>query len=283
MSYFEKSKSAGQNLSAVTDFYEALYHSSEYMSYNQAKEILSFLDGYSSRFANKNVNHLVHKIEKDKIIEEEIINRSHLKTFLAQFKNADNSIQEKIKSQIQILQQQVHYALSTDIAGLQNSLKELVSLFLDNSELVTDYLQNEPLEIEIPAELDSPRYDIFDFKVDDLFLDQSFSEINLSQTEHEALMDALLQAEETTLQNIVEKTRALIRKNKILQMNEHNFTFGLAEYYVLTEIELFAPDLAKDYTSHTDLVCKGKDNEFVLRNVPCYTIRSQKENSSHGR
>lgn len=52
-SYFEGRRSAGKNLNAITEFYEGLYKSPEYISYEQAKNLLSFLNNYGNRFRIK--------------------------------------------------------------------------------------------------------------------------------------------------------------------------------------------------------------------------------------
>ena len=61
--YFQTQRSAGETLGAVADFYDGLYTSPQYASYVQAKELLSHLEGYQSRFMVRNVDRLLRSAD----------------------------------------------------------------------------------------------------------------------------------------------------------------------------------------------------------------------------
>jgi hypothetical protein len=41
---------------------------------------------------------------------------------------------------------------------------------------------------------------------------------------------------------------------------------------VLTEIELFATELERHFIGNSDLICRSKNSQIIIRNSPCYQI-----------
>jgi len=278
-SYLQQSKTAGKNLTAVADFYEGLYHSNEYSSYIQAKNLLSFLEAQIARFPNKNLDHLLVQIENLQLVPVETLRRSHLKSFMDQFRIADSGIQEKIKSQIGLLQQQVNYAMSTDIRGLQEHLRALISQFFAQKEGVLDFFNEEPITVLWPVDFELGRVEMFDFEIDLDLENQKINYTELDDAEEMLLLENLLHAEETTLQTIIERLRQLIMKSPKREINllDHEFNYGLAEYYVLSEVELFSSEFSVSFVGKKDLNCRGRGTDYFLKGAPCFVIGLKKE------
>ncbi len=268
--YFEGHKSAGQSLHAVAEFYELLFLSPEYASYIQAKRLLSYLEGYTARFSIKNVGHLLHKIREGELISEQEINRSQLRGFMNQFSYADHSIQEKIKSQIKLLQQQVLYAINTDIRGLQKLLHDSVSSLLSNKSHVIDFFEKHPIEISVAAEFDIGQVQLFEFDIPVEPDSVQLSNHTLEFEEQKALFLALMQAEETTLQQILKRLLEHIYQHTSIELENYRIEHGLAEYYVLCEADLFEKRIIKTPTGQKDLPISTKYGEFILRQVPVF-------------
>ncbi len=282
-SYFDGRRSAGQSLSAVAEFYENLYQSPEYSSYNQAKNILSHLDGFSARFAIKNVDRLLHRISTGELLAKDDLQKSQLRGFMGQFQSADHGIQEKVKTQIKLLQQQVLYSVSTDIRGLQNSLFQTLSLLLSRKEDALEFFAEEAhrLEISIASEFETGSIELFEFEVPTEVAGVPLRDAGLADDEQRALFLALLQAEETTLQNILQKFREKIVSQKIVELGSHSFSHGLAEYYVLSEIKVFDPEIESLEIGRGDLLIPTKHGDFFVREVPLCRYSLKESHSTH--
>jgi hypothetical protein len=273
-SYFERTVSAGHSLNAVADFYQGLYRSPEYLSYNQAKQLLSYLEGIGARFTFKNVDHLLHQIQTRDLVPKENIQRSQIKGFMRQFENADHQIQDKIRSQIRILQQQVHYALHTDVRGVQALLQDFLNLLVKNKKQALGFMEANPAEIEVEAEFDFGPLTLHDLDRPGELEARPVDLHALEEVEKRALFEALLQAEETTLQEILIRFERRLQVSGKLHLSSYPFLNGLAEYYVLSEIDLFALNVRKQLQGFDDLVLPAKSGDFVLRKAPVflYTI-----------
>ena len=267
-SYFEGRRSAGKNLNAITEFYEGLYKSPEYISYEQAKNLLSFLNNYGNRFRIKNVDRILNEIKNKKLIEEHEIKKSSLKNFNQHFSNSDLNIQDKIRAQIKILQQQVTYAMSTDVMGLQGTLKEILKLSFQNKNDFLDYFVSHPSQIELTSDFDMGWVTPFSFEIPVESESQKISSEELNADEEKDLILALLQAEEITLQQVLLKFESEFKKNPKLKLSEYPFQFGIAEYYVLCDISLFDERFESYSKDFFDLHLTAKVGDFVLRKVP---------------
>lgn len=268
--YFESSLSAGKKLNAVVEFYEGLYRSSEYVSYVQAKNLLSFVEGLSTRFQHKNIDHLVHHIKTQELVDARMIQRSQLKGFSSQFHAADNSIQEKIKSQLRLLQQQVAYAMTQDMQGLQKSLKGLLSSLFSHRDTALAAFEMSPVEVELPTDFDHGDVALYHFEVTSEMELSPFALNQLDIEEQKALFEALLAAEEATLQSVLEKFRSELQRQGRISLEDYEITLGLAEYYVLSEIEIFSPGIRKELNRYRDINIHSKFGDFVLLQSPCY-------------
>lgn len=277
--YFEQSRSAGQNLNTISEFYEALYRSPEYESYNQAKHLISHLGGAGSRFQSKDIDGILYTIMQRDLLPVEKVQRSNLKSFAAKFQSEDNSIQEKIKSQIKLLQQQVYYAISTDLHGLQDSLHSILSQLFIERERAVEFFVKQPVALEIPVELEMGELSLFGFEKDREIEQVALTDFEMNEQERRALFLALLQSEEVTLQSVLGRFCKLLREQNSIDLVGYPLEHGLAEYYVLSEIELFDRRIEKTSLAQIDLSIPTKYGDFVLRGVPSYRY-TMKEN--HG-
>jgi hypothetical protein len=268
--YFEGSKTAGQSVTAVADFYQRLYSSSEYLSYIQAKSLLSHLEGYSARFTIKNIDHLLHQIRQKDLLPNDQLRRSQLQGFMQQFQNSDHAIQEKVKAQIKLLQQQVHYATSTDVNGLQNALHVVLSRFLANKEKVIDYFRSQPAALLMPADFESGPVDLSRFEVNRESEGIKLENSELDPAELKALFLSLARAEETNLKKIVQNFKTKLQASSEIYLSRYVFEFGLTEYYVLSEIELFDSRIEKTESGVTQLEVSNKQSSYIVKNVPNY-------------
>lgn len=283
--YFSKQESAGHILGTTADFYDALYTSPAYLSYVQAKELLSYLEGFEARFAFRNVDHLLQKIERQGLLDKEVVNRSHLRFFMRHFERADVGIQEKIRSQIHILQQQVLYAISTDIEGLNSSLQDILASFHAKSTKVLDFCDANALRLIIRDDFEYGAVELSKFEVPVEVQSQELKEDSFDSVQERDLFLALLKAEEGTLKEILERLRAFFASHGQFSVRDYVFKDGLAEYYVLSEAEAFAKDIEKiqtEDTEFTDLFIGSKYGEFVLKRSPNFILKLKTE-IEHGK
>lgn len=280
-SYFNGNRSAGQSLNAIAEFYERLFSSVEYSSYNQAKNLLSYLESLSARFAMKNVDHLLHQIRQRELLPTPAVQRSLLRGFMSQFENSDHSIQEKVKSQLKILQQQVHYAINTDVHGLRSLLHSTLSIMLSEKSKVSAYFAKNPMETLIPCEFEFGSVQIFDFEIPQEWQGIRIQDELLEEEEQRALFLALLQAEEATMQEILNRFRSALEKKGTIDLKNFSFSHGLAEYYVLSEIELFDKEIEKEILTEIDLTVPTRLGKIVLRGVADYRFKLKGSNGVH--
>lgn len=274
-SYLNAKLSSGQSVNTVAEFYEQLHLSTTYQSYIQAKDLFSFLEGYGSRFPNKNIAKLLEQLEDNEKIPRNTIKRSQLNGFKKQFDLADTAIQEKTRAQLQLLQLQVRYSLATDVKGLQTSLKSILQAVFKNKDEMTLFFEKYGFLADTRS-MGLAAVELFGFEhqeeINDVLSEEEFEE-----GEKRRLIEALLQAEETTLKQIVSRfKRKLETANGFLRLSEYDFQYGLAEYYVLTEIELFNKDIVKaEVSSPIDLEINLKGKRIMISNAECfeYTLR----------
>ncbi|MFN7905838.1 MAG: hypothetical protein ACK5P5_11715 [Pseudobdellovibrionaceae bacterium] len=271
-SYLKKNKSAGSTIQAVTEFYSILYETKEYLSYIKAKDMLSFLPGYAARFAHKNVDKILFDALKKDLITKEILQKSNLKNFQSQFQLADQIIGQQIKSQIYLLQQQVFYAITSDLIGAHQQLRKIISQFHENPSQVFHFCEKQPLNANLSFESDSGDVTLFDFNRNIDGPPQSFSNSVLDENEEKSLFLSLLAAEEKTVQFILEQVSKYFLSHEVLSMSEYQFKQGLIEYYVLSEIALFDSKYRTEFDCLKTIQIKYQNESYSLKNVSCFKI-----------
>lgn len=276
-SHFTNSRSSGQTLSMVADFYQRLYQSPAYTSYVTAKDLLSHLEGFQAHFSLRNVDRLLHSIEDRGILPPDVIKRSNLSAFMRQFAVADDSIQDKIKEQLRILQQQVLYSTTTDVQGMGSALKEILSAMLKRPTVVLSFFEQNPIEVLTPVEFDFGPVEICDFELPAEAVAVELTEEAFDREQERELLLALAQAEEGTLRDILYRLEEHLRTYKELRASDHRFPRGLAEYYILSEIELFTENFQKRDLGCEDLIIDSKHGSFVLRQVSDFVLSRKSE------
>ena len=279
--YFQTQRSAGETLGAVADFYDGLYNSPQYASYIQAKELLSHLEGYQARFMTRNVDRLLHSIEGKDLVAMDLVKRSNLRSFMPRFAQADSSIQEKIKAQLHILQQQVLYAVSTDVQGLRSHLHDLLALLVVHPQNGLEFFQKIPLNLSLRQEFEPGPVDLFSFDLPVEVAAQSITEEALDFVQEKALFLELIRAEEGTLKDILQRLLIYLDEHKNLRARHHNFPCGLAEYYVLSEVSLFHDGIETFDDGEADLKIVSKYGSYVLCQAPAFILR-RKEILTYG-
>lgn len=277
--YFKESRTAGQSINLVVDFYQSLEQTAEYRSYVQAFDLLSQIDGLGGRFRYRDVDEIVNQALAQKILERSAVERSHLNGFKSRFYRDHKSIQEKRKSQLQLLQQQVLYAISTETKVVEKEVREILSLCYQHKEDSLDYLAGLGPQIKLPFELSWGDVSLNEFDVPIETQGESLTLNELSSAEAQSLARALLEAEEATIQKTLARLRQELLSRKIVRLSDYRLEWGVTEYYVLSEIDLFCRDIAKNPTTPIALhiqtrygvvvIKDGIDIEYSLKESPC--------------
>ena len=274
-SYLESSLSSGKSLNAVAEFYENLHQSGTYKSYVQAKDIFSLMGSYARRFANKDVAKILDRLESQKKVSEDVIKRSHLNGFQKRFEMADTAIQEKTRAQLHLLQLQVRYSLAFDVKGLQSTLKAVLQEVFRHREQIGDFFAANGLGVT-ERRLGCGPIEVFPFERPPE-ISEALVEENFMAADTRELIEALLRAEETTLKQILSDFKKLLIEKQKINSQDYFFKHGLAEYYVLTEIECFANDIEKTETGSRDLELQLAAGLVVIRDATCYDYRLRRE------
>jgi len=278
-SYLDSTRSSGQSVNAVAEFYEQLHQSATYRSYIQAKDIFSYLEAYAHRFPFKNVSKILHKLEEEAKVEGELIKRSQLNGFQKRFELADSAILDKIQAQLRLLELQVRYSLATDVKGLQVHLKELLRLNFQLKDQIADFFEEHDLPVYKPS-LQAGGVELFSFERSEE-IENDLIEEDFGESERRLLIEALLQAEETTLKQIISHFRTLLLENGSIRLDDYSFRYGLAEYYVLSEVELFDQSIQKEALPSRDLVLTLRGRQMVMRGADIYALSFRGDYGSH--
>ncbi len=271
--YFQTQRSAGETLGAVADFYDGLYASPQYTSYVQAKELLSHLEGFQARFTLRNVDRLLHSIEGKELVDHDLVKRSNLRGFMHRFGQADSSIQEKIKAQLRILQQQVLYSISTDVRGLRSALHDLLAQMVAHPERSLEFWQDSPLVISMREEFEPGPVELFSFALPLEVAAQSINEEAFDRLQERELFLELVRSEEGTLKDILIRLLDYLDQHGELRARDHVFPRGLAEYYVLGEIGLFHSGIECTDDGEADLKIESKYGSYVIARAPAFILR----------
>jgi len=133
-----------------------------------------------------------------------------------------------------------------------------------------------PTTAQIPCEFEMGSLELSEFHVAAHVESSPLVDSTLEESEMKALFLALAQAEETTLRDILDDFRHWLSVKGTCDLGEYKFTRGLAEYYVLSEIECFDPTILKEPTGQIDLEISTRQGVFVIKKARCfrYTLRS---------
>lgn len=265
--YMGSTYSPGKNLTMTTDFFQRLFATQEYRSYEQAKLLFSYLETYTQRYKERNIDRLLYEIVDRDLIPKEEAHKSYLQGFGRQFAEADKMILEKRAEQIRILQMQVNYALSNDLQGGQKILQQVFSKMIENRRVFSDFFVENKLSLEIPesfplgdVELSSFRRQV-DIQMDPIGLN------SFNPEEHRSMMDALLRAEEASIEVITNRFVKWLKKNPQGTTLDYEFQYGLSEYYILNEISLFLENCTSSQVDIQSLVIPTKFGQVILKNV----------------
>ena len=266
--YLDTKLSAGQSVNSVADFYQNLQATPTYQSYNHAKHLFSQLEGFGHRFLYKDIRQALSDLERDEKLPADQLKRSQLSHFQKQFELADFAIQEKIRAQLQLLQLQVRYSMSTDLQGVQTELKTLLQQMLSHKPKVLDFFSDSGVTVQ-DRSLGPRHIELHPF-VEHFESEEALFENQLETDETKELILALLRAEEATLKDIVQRLRLCLKQQTAVELDKYDFRYGLAEYYVLSEIELFDQEIVKEPLEIKDFILQLKHNAMVIKDAPCY-------------
>jgi len=267
--YIKQEKSAGENIRLLADFYLELHQTQEYKSYMQAKELFSQIN-FQSRFKHNDIGRLLNILKEKKVISDDVLRRSHLPTFSQLFEAADASIKEKIRVQIEILRQQVHNALMTDSHQIQSSLNAIFKSLYQNKDLAIECLEQIDLDLYLPWFPGFGEVELNSFHLPIEFEGMKLIEEKLSVEDMLSLGRDLIRAEENTIQEILEKFKALLTEKKSILISDYEDLKGFADFYVLTEADILDTSLQKELTGYCQLTLQFFDKDFIIHEVPNY-------------
>jgi polyhydroxyalkanoate synthesis regulator phasin len=276
-SYMGSTNSPGKNLTLVADFYQRLFATQEYRSYDQAKNLFSYLETYTQRYKERNIDRLLYEIVDRSLISKEEARKSYLQGFARQFAEADKVIHEKTAEQIRILKMQVNYALSNDLQGGRKVLQELFSKIIENRMSFSNFFQENKMDFEIPESFQLGDIDLSPFRKP---IDIQMNPIDLNSfnsEEQRSMMDALLQAEEASIEMITDRFVHWLKNNPEGTTLDYEFKYGLSEYYILNEISLFLENCTSSQVGIQSLIIPTKFGQVILKNVGIYNYKIQNQ------
>lgn len=269
--YFKQSLSPGQSVRSIHSFYERLHQTSQYQSYDFAKNIFSELKLYGERFPSRDVDEILFKLVDKRLLDQKDLKKSPLRAFKSFFERADLEIQDKVREQIRILEMQIHYAIATDTHRAQKFLKQIMQTFHKEEEKALGYLSQSLLKAKRPINL-SRRYGLYEMSPPEYAESQAVELQTMNQSQELELMKALALSEEGRIKSIGQGLLKHIKDKGVLYLKEHKIKNGLAEFYLLNEIENYIPELLQEAQEEVfDL-----EIETSLRPIVLYGVQNQK-------
>lgn len=273
--YFKEGRSAGQNINLVVNFYQELERTPEYRSYNQAFDLLSYIDGLGGRFRLRDVDEIISEGIRQTVFERSEIEKSHLVGFKNRFYRDHHNIEEKRKLQLQLLQQQVMYAISNESKTVEKDLRESLSLFHRNKNEILSHFKNEGMSLSLPSHFSWGEVFLNAFEVPVDIPKEPLVLNGINQEEAQTLARALMEAEEATIQKTLERLRVHIKQTGAVLLSDYELQWGLTEYYVLLEADTFAQDIVKEARAHADIQVKTRYGDFVIRGSTNFLLSSK--------
>lgn len=273
--YFQENRSAGQTIHLVVDFYNQLEETPEYRSYSQAFDILSQLEGLGGRFRVRDVDDILQTVVKEEIIQRSTIEKSYLNGFKTRFYRDHQNIHEKRKSQLQLLQQQVQYAITSETKIVEQEVREILRLCYKDKAGALEYFTKQGPLLAIPTEFSWGDVTLNNFEIPIEVPNQKLEFNELSDEEARSLARALLEAEEATIQKTLHRLRDYLTTQESVRLSNYALEWGLTEYYVLSEVELFCEDIQKIDQGMADLTIQTRYGSFVIRNCKNFEFKRQ--------
>lgn len=271
--YFREDRSAGKSINVVADFYHELENSPEYRSYTQAFDLLSYIDGLGSRFRYRDTEEMLEIALQEKIFDRETLARSHLRGFKQKFYRDHRAIEEQKKTQLHLLQQQVAYAISLESRKVEQELKEIVALLYENKDLGLSFFDESGIGVTLPTDLQWGQVVMCSFEVPIETPSQSLEYNEIRADEMQALAKALLEAEEATIQKTLDRLRTeLLRSPGSIQLSKYHLEWGLTEFYVLMQVDLFSSDFVKEWCGKADVKVQSRFGEYYIKDSDDYKI-----------
>src|SRR6185437_7401174 len=110
-----------------------------------------------------------------------------------------------------LLQQQVLYAISTDVEGLRSSLRGLLSALVENKDRALSWLGEDQLQLTLREEFGGGPIALYDFELPVTIEPENIRREAFDENQERELLLALLKAEEGTLKDILERLYAHLR------------------------------------------------------------------------
>lgn len=267
--YRDKNASAGQAIRYASDFYERLRGGPAYTSFMRARDLLSHIPGLGGHHREKDVSRLFFRIGERNLVDERHLKSSSLPEFMRRFRLLIHTIESKIQEQMNILRVQIHYVIAGDAKRIQEELREVTAIFANHAANLEEFFKASPLEISsgLRTKLGHILPHDLELKSDPESIAVEPNE--LTTAEFRSLQDQLRKAEEASIARALADIRNYISRHGELHLSTYQGGGGIIEYYVLSNIEYFAPDLRYELIGTADyhIRSKGAGVDFVIRSV----------------
>ncbi len=276
--HLQQKQTPGANVRTITDFHLNLNNTEEFKSYYQAKELFSQLEGHSSRHKHSSIPRILNLLKSRKIVDEDTLKRSNLADFARHFDAADSSIKEKTRSQIGILRQQVAYALTTDSRLIQENLNAIFRLLYAHKEKALTIIEKINLELKLPCETDFGSIVTNEFRIQKEAESVSLVAEDLTAEELNFMMQALLKAEEDTIQQVLKDLKNYLRQKGPVAIADYPRLNSLAALYALLEADTLDPAIEKSFQDNVDISLSFQSFNIVVRKVPNFILKLKELN-----
>ncbi|NJL25221.1 MAG: hypothetical protein HC902_08610 [Calothrix sp. SM1_5_4] len=273
--YTTEAESVGRRIELTADFYRTLRATDEYQSYDRARDALSYVEGLSgAMFAHKEIPRMLADIAKLNVLDPKMISNSPLQRFQTEFEMINDQIDEEVRRQINILKLQVYYATSGDGRLVQENLRKLTSLILENETKSADFVASLDLSYEAGLNIELGIIEPNSLDVPERIKVGGAVKSEMSDDEYREMVEAMRKSEEASIKQVLDKVKTTISQDGVVVLSDYPITMGALEYYVLARVECFDRALKSvSLPPEIDLLVNNKRNERLwIRQIPDVVI-----------
>lgn len=240
---FNGTLSPGDAVGKVTEFHKALHEQQEYRSFQQAKDVLSMIEGLSPQFAYTDVDLLLRKLIDRGILGQSAATQSSLAHFQSQFLKITMDIGAQAEAEFKILKRQVSYAAMGNSRRIQQTLTTLVSEAAKKPEdTLAFFAKGAPGALEVDGlRWAGKNVALNDFRVKTAIEGEVIGDPSGDALDFSAVADQLKRADEATIKRAVSRILGELQKRGVFRLSTFDFALGLIEPYVLLAGEALLP------------------------------------------
>ena len=170
------------------------------------------------------------------------------------------------------------YALTTDSRLIQENLNAIFRLLYAHKEKALTIIEKINLELKLPCETDFGSIVTNEFRIQKEAESVSLVAEDLTAEELNFMMQALLKAEEDTIQHVLKDLKNYLQQKGPVAIADYPRLNSLAALYALIEADTLDPAIEKSFQDEVDISLSFQSFNIVVRKVPNFILKLKELN-----